>query len=1216
MLALRLLALTREVPHPGAVNATATFRGGSRVLSAGADGKLRISDLAVGESIGSQSAGHDLESGKKSGTKLGVTGCCVIDDGDRALSCGSDGTLRLWSLRTGSAAQKLGSDQAELLETLDAHDAVINECCFFEQKVGEQDVRERALSCSDDKTLKVWELSTSKCIATLKGTDGDVKCCTVFQAANDRLQVLSGGADNHVRRWKLHGEEEEYGREITQADGGPWMPKQDTLRGRDGHNGMVNGCAVSDDGAHALTCSGDRTAIYWDLGTGVAIQTLREGNSVNACCFLPGGDLALTASSFAPRLWDVHSGEILRTFAGHTGPVLNCEIAGAGSKAITCGEGGTVRVWDLSSHDNLQALGRKQEQHKHVVKELVMFPDGKRALSCSYDKTVKVWCLRTGGCLHTLEGHTGQVFECCVSPDGRKVLSAAKEMKIWDWEAETCELTFGTDKHSGKDIRGCGIFNDDGKRAFSCSKDTTVCIWEIHYGDGGTAERAECIRTLSGHTDLVDRCCVFGSTVRHGDRTHLISASWDKTCKVWDLSTGECKHTLQDDNKVRGVAVFDDDKKAVTVGSGKRLLIWDLLTGEMAGEIAHDHSATVWGLCMLDGAHPLEMNGVWRRAPIAATYSGDGTVKLWNLLAEAECEVVHGRRAFDPGPMCVAAVPPSYSMGSLPMLVGGFKSIKLFDLSCVGTGVCAGALWAGKTCVDPNSWTTWLMDAIKETSAHFLYSRERGADLPTLIHKLANDRQGHSVLDKVVRTYVKPRLIVVQGKPYNKDDHEKAVGTIGMLSRAGTSAKGSVLAVAVRGAHENMAELLLDDYCSHIHSYRFRRSKMCAPATMVCTLTEGDILHLFESFPTLAAEFLLKLPLQHTDLVLPDSKCDFTGAPNGVFVLGSSEHSPAPREADNGVFVQWWDDFIDDRWMASESGEDAAAKATKDGPPISESNRLTFPRNDTAWGDQLKAERIPLKAGGFEALKANEDRRRERMQAQRQTSLEEMAPLVTEGDGKSAGMFEVVKHLTENLDLFGNEADKDEEITEPPFSRLLQTACEHATRTRSPEIFESDVLEAIIQHKWHSMVKDMYFVMVRAYVVYILIFTVVTLKFHDWITVEDWDSTEQVFAHWMAWILLGYALLYNLALIKHELHQMRADGITKYLSDPFNVIDTSACLLTTYTLQHMTWIHINNPDQKSNSQLSLVSNAAGSIPFAAAVLTLGLACRTSSRRRR
>ena len=140
-LALRLLALTREVPHPGAVNATATFRGGSRVLSAGADGKLRISDLAIGQSIGSQNVGHDLESGKKSGTKLGVTGCCVIDDGARALSCGSDGTLRLWSLLTGSAAQKLGSDQAELLKTLDAHDAVINECCFFEQKVGELEAK-------------------------------------------------------------------------------------------------------------------------------------------------------------------------------------------------------------------------------------------------------------------------------------------------------------------------------------------------------------------------------------------------------------------------------------------------------------------------------------------------------------------------------------------------------------------------------------------------------------------------------------------------------------------------------------------------------------------------------------------------------------------------------------------------------------------------------------------------------------------------------------------------------------------------------------------------------------------------------------------------------------------------------------------------------------------------------------------------------------------
>ena len=39
-----------------------------------------------------------------------------------------------------------------------------------------------------------------------------------------------------------------------------------------------------------------------------------------------------------------------------------------------------------------------------------MFPDGRRVVSGSDDKTLKVWDLATGGkCVATLEGHSGQV---------------------------------------------------------------------------------------------------------------------------------------------------------------------------------------------------------------------------------------------------------------------------------------------------------------------------------------------------------------------------------------------------------------------------------------------------------------------------------------------------------------------------------------------------------------------------------------------------------------------------------------------------------------------------------------------------------------------------------------------------------------------------------------------------------------------------------------
>ena len=152
------------------------------------------------------------------------------------------------------------------------------------------------------------------------------------------------------------------------------------------------------------------------------------------------------------------------------------------TKLLTCGNGGSIRVWDLSAHDNTATVGTTatdDQQHQHIVKEIVVFPDGSKALSCSYDKTAKVWCLRTGCCIVTLAGHGSSVNECCVFPDGKKVLTASKDgtLKIWGWQTVTksekglplgeCQLTVGREQHtaSGRpdEIRGCGIF-DNGRK--------------------------------------------------------------------------------------------------------------------------------------------------------------------------------------------------------------------------------------------------------------------------------------------------------------------------------------------------------------------------------------------------------------------------------------------------------------------------------------------------------------------------------------------------------------------------------------------------------------------------------------------------------------------------------------------------------------------------------------------------------------------------------
>ena len=60
-------------------------------------------------------------------------------------------------------------------------------------------------------------------------------------------------------------------------------------------------------------------------------------------------------------------------------------------------------MWDLETGRALRTL----EGHSDTVNGVAVTADGRRAVSASSDKTLKVWDLETGRELRTLEGHSG-----------------------------------------------------------------------------------------------------------------------------------------------------------------------------------------------------------------------------------------------------------------------------------------------------------------------------------------------------------------------------------------------------------------------------------------------------------------------------------------------------------------------------------------------------------------------------------------------------------------------------------------------------------------------------------------------------------------------------------------------------------------------------------------------------------------------------------------
>ena len=312
----------------------------------------------------------------------------------------------------------------------------------------------------------------------------------------------------------------------------------------------------------------------------------------------------LTASLTPP------GGPLLRTLTGHSEWVRAVAVSADGRRAVSGSYDQTVKVWDLDSGAELHSL----TGHSGWVDSVAVSADGRRAVSGSSDATVKVWDLDSGAELHSLAGHGGWVWSVAVSADGRRAVSGSDDqtVKVWDLES-------GAELHSlaghGGGVSSVAV-SAHGRRAVSGSSDATVKVWDLESG-------AE-LHSLAGHSAGVSSVAV------SADGRRAVSGSDDQTVKVWDLESGAELHSLAGHGGgVSSVAVSADGRRAVSGSSDQTMKVWDLESGAELHSLA-SHSGLVMSVAVsADG----------RRA---VSGSDDRTVKVWDLEGGAEVHSLAG----------------------------------------------------------------------------------------------------------------------------------------------------------------------------------------------------------------------------------------------------------------------------------------------------------------------------------------------------------------------------------------------------------------------------------------------------------------------------------------------------------------------------------------------------------------------------------------------
>src|SRR5215831_17916417 len=115
-----------------------------------------------------------------------------------------------------------------------------------------------------------------------------------------------------------------------------------------------------------------------------------------------------------PEKPDNRVGE-LRVLEGHTDRVLSVAFSSDGKRAVSGSQDRTVRLWNVGNAKELCRL----EGHSSLVRSVCLSADGSLVLSGSYDGTVRLWDVIGGRLLRTFTGHRGDVNAVALSADDR-----------------------------------------------------------------------------------------------------------------------------------------------------------------------------------------------------------------------------------------------------------------------------------------------------------------------------------------------------------------------------------------------------------------------------------------------------------------------------------------------------------------------------------------------------------------------------------------------------------------------------------------------------------------------------------------------------------------------------------------------------------------------------------------------------------------------------
>jgi len=303
---------------------------------------------------------------------------------------------------------------------------------------------------------------------------------------------------------------------------------------------------------------------------------------------------------------------------GHGGPINAVAVAPQGRLALTASFDYSVGLWSLDE----ARLIRWFEGHEAAVNAVAFHPDGRHLLSAGDDFDLILWDRASGAPLHRFEGHRAKILAIAISPGGRLAATAGwdGDIRLWDLEARAPAGRLSGHRANVNDL----AFSRDGATLWSVGYDGSLREWDV----ATRRERA----VLVSHGFGLNRLVI------DEDAGWIAYGALDGTVRVRDLATGRRLADLTADRRPILAMALDPARRLLAIGDGEgHIMVVDTADWSVARDFRAARQGPIWALAW-DGAGRVLAGGL---ADSAAAWPVGGGEAL--LFAE-------GRRHFQTPP--------------------------------------------------------------------------------------------------------------------------------------------------------------------------------------------------------------------------------------------------------------------------------------------------------------------------------------------------------------------------------------------------------------------------------------------------------------------------------------------------------------------------------------------------------------------------------------